>query len=84
MEIETLNAMNYGIYLSLLMMIEVIALMTVLLAVAGLVIHLAGIARFCFEETRPGITAPPTTWKSAPRAPDAQGDSQAQRPRQAA
>lgn len=52
MEIETLEAMNEGMYLSLLMMIEVIVLITVFFAIAGLAIYLAGLAWLCFEETR--------------------------------
>lgn len=73
MGIETFNAMNEGMYLSLMMMIEVIVLITALCAVAGFVIYMAGMAWFCFEEKRQSITAPrttrrappPNTWKSA-------------------
>ena len=65
MEIETLNAMNEGMYLSL-MMIKVIMLITVLFAIAGFAIYLAGIAWFCFEETRRSTTAPPTARRASP------------------
>jgi hypothetical protein len=78
MEIETLNAMNEGMYFNLLMMIKVIALVTVLLAIAGFAIYLAGTAWFCFVETGRSITAPrtprlaspPNTWEPMPRVPD--------------
>src|SRR5437773_10460326 len=80
MGIETLNAINEGMYLSTLMMIEVIVLMVAILAIAGFAIYLAGIAWFCFEETRRSITAPrtarraspPNAWESPPRAPNMQ------------
>lgn len=49
MGIETLNAMNEGMYLSVLLMIEVIMLVTVFFAIAGFAIYLAGAAWFCFE-----------------------------------
>lgn len=52
MDIETSKALNEGMYLSLLMMIEVIVLITVFFAIAGFAIYLAGIAWFCSEETR--------------------------------
>ncbi|HET9530702.1 MAG TPA: hypothetical protein VFQ92_10140 [Blastocatellia bacterium] len=58
MRIEILNAMNEGLYLSLLM-IEVVALITALMAVSGLAIYLSGIAWLCFDEKRRSITAPP-------------------------
>ena len=52
MEIETLNAMNESVYLHMLMMIEVIALIYLLLAIASFVFYLACVAWLCFEETR--------------------------------
>jgi hypothetical protein len=52
MEIETLSAMNGGMYPSLPTMLEAIALITVIFAIAGVAICLAGIAWLCFEETR--------------------------------
>jgi len=52
MEIEALKAMNEGMYLNLLVMFEIIALITVFLAIAGFTIYLAGIAWRCFEEMR--------------------------------
>ena len=52
MEIETLSAMNGGIYPSLPTMLEAIALITIILAIAGAAICLTGIAWLCFEETR--------------------------------
>lgn len=47
MQIDTMNPMNEA-----LLMIKVIALITALLAVAGFVIYLGGIAWLCFQETR--------------------------------
>jgi hypothetical protein len=58
MRIEILNAINEGIYLSL--MIEVVALITAIVAVSGLAIYLSGLAWLCFEEKRRSITEPPT------------------------
>jgi hypothetical protein len=52
MEIETLKTMNEGMYLSLLMMIEVIVLIGVFCAITGFAIYLAGVAWICSEETR--------------------------------
>src|SRR5262249_38812476 len=52
MEIEALKAMNEGMYPSLLMVIEIIALINVIIAIAGFVIYLAGIAWLCFKEIR--------------------------------
>ena len=52
MEIETLNALNEGMYISLPTMLEAIALITIIFAIAGAAICLAGIAWLCFEETR--------------------------------
>ena len=52
MEIETLNAMNEGMYPSLPTLMEAIALITGIFAIAGAAICLAGIAWLCFEETR--------------------------------
>ena len=73
MEIETLNTMNQGMYLSL-MIIKVTALIFVLFAIAGFIIYLAGIAWLCFKETRWSQTARPTvrressphSWKAMP------------------
>jgi hypothetical protein len=66
MEIETLNAMNEGFYLSLLTTIEVIILLDIVLAIAGFAIYLAGVAWLCFSEMRqsarrrtPSATEPP-------------------------
>ena len=78
MEIETLNAMNEGMYFSQMMMIEVIVLITALLSIAGFAVYLAGIAWFCFEEKRRSMIAPrrerrvspPNTWKSALGVPN--------------
>jgi len=53
MEIEALNAMKEGMYSSQMMMIEAIALITIIFAIAGIALSLAGIAWLCFEETRP-------------------------------
>ena len=44
MEIETLKAMNEDLQVHLMMMIEIVVLITVLLAIAGIAIYLAGIA----------------------------------------
>lgn len=52
MEIETLNAMNEGMYLNLLTMLEVIVLINIVLVMVGFAIYLAGIAWLCFAETR--------------------------------
>jgi|RhiMetdeSRZDD1v2_1073273.scaffolds.fasta_scaffold263945_3 hypothetical protein len=52
MEIETLSAMNEGMYPSLPTLMEAIALITIIFAIAGAAICLAGIAWLCFEETR--------------------------------
>jgi hypothetical protein len=52
MEIETLSAMNGGRYPSLPTMLEAVALITIILAIAGAAICLTGIAWLCFEETR--------------------------------
>jgi hypothetical protein len=52
MEIETLNAMNEGMYPSLPTLMEAIALITGIFAIAGAAICLACIAWLCFEETR--------------------------------
>jgi uncharacterized SAM-binding protein YcdF (DUF218 family) len=79
MEIETLNTMNQGMYLSL-MMIKVTALIVVLFAIAGFAIYLAGITWLCFMETRWSQTAQPTArressphnWKAMPRIPNSQ------------
>jgi hypothetical protein len=52
MEIETLNAMNESMYPNLSTLIEAIALITIIFAIAGFAISLSGIAWLCFEETR--------------------------------
>ena len=52
MDIETLNAMNEGMYPSLPTLMEAVALITVIFAIAGVAISLVGIAWLCFEETR--------------------------------
>jgi hypothetical protein len=80
MEIETLKAINEGMYPGLMMVLEAIALIVGFFAIAGIVICLAGITWLCFEETRARITAPrtakrpslPISWVSTPRAPDPQ------------
>jgi hypothetical protein len=77
-EIETLKAMNEGIYFGLLMMIRVILLITAFFAIAGFAIYSACAAWFCFQETRQVTTAPqtarraslPSAWKPEARAPD--------------
>jgi hypothetical protein len=51
MGIETLNAMNEGMQASLMMIIEIMALIAVLFAIAGTAIYLAGVAWLCFEES---------------------------------
>lgn len=66
MGIETLNAMNEGMHLNLLMIIEVIMLINILLAIAGFVIYLVGTAWYCFGETR---QPPRRQMKSAPEPP---------------
>jgi hypothetical protein len=52
MEIETLNAMNESLDRSLLMIIEVVALINIVLAIAGFAIYLAGVAWYCYKEAR--------------------------------
>jgi hypothetical protein len=79
MEIETLNAMNDVMYLSL-MMIKVTTLIFALLVIIGFVIYLAGMSWLCFEETRRSRTSPrterrvspPNTCKSAPHVASTQ------------
>ena len=79
MEIETLNTMNQGMYLSLTM-IKITALIFVLFTIAGFAIYLAGIAWLCFKETRWSQTARPTarressphSWKAMPPVPKSQ------------
>ena len=56
MEIETLNTMSGGMYLSL-MMIKVIAVIFILFAIIGFGIYIAGIAWLCFEEKRRSLSA---------------------------
>src|SRR5215470_18587710 len=50
MDIEILNATREGMVPSQLMMIEAIALITIIFAIAGAAICLAGIVWLCFEE----------------------------------
>ena len=52
MELETLKALNEGLYPGLMLMIEVTVLITVCLTIAGFASYLAGIVWLCFEETR--------------------------------
>jgi hypothetical protein len=52
MEIETLKAMNEGIFLELLKMMEIIGLFASMLAIAGFAVYLAGIAWLYWEDTR--------------------------------
>ncbi len=52
MEFDTLKAMNGGLFPGLLTMMEVIALLTIFLAITAFAISLASIAWLCFEETR--------------------------------
>ncbi len=64
MEIETLKAMSDGMYLDLMMLIEVIVRISVFFSMAGFAVYLAGIAWLCFEEKRQparrrGTPAPP-------------------------
>jgi hypothetical protein len=67
MEIETLSAMNGGMYPSLPTMLEAIALITIIFAIAGAAICLAGIAWLCFEETRQPARR---RMKSTPESPE--------------
>src|SRR5262245_31573011 len=69
METEILNAMNEGLYLNQMMMLKVIALVAVLLAVAGFVVSLAGIAWLCFKENQRSLTAR-TSRCASPRQSD--------------
>ena len=52
MGIETFNTINEGINLSLMLMMKTVVLISLICATGGLVIYLAGIASFCFEEKR--------------------------------
>jgi hypothetical protein len=52
MEIETLNAMNESMYPNLPTLIEAVALIAIIFAIAGFAISLSGIAWLCFKETR--------------------------------
>ena len=61
MEIETFKTLNEDLQIRLMMMLEVIALITVLVAIAGLAIYLAGITWFYFKETRRSLTRPRTS-----------------------
>lgn len=80
MEIETLNAMNEGMYFTQMMIIKAILLMIASFAIVGITVYLAGIAWCYFEETRRSITvsrrarhaSPPNTWELASRMPDTQ------------
>jgi hypothetical protein len=51
MEIEALEAMNENMYLSLLMVIEVIMRIMTFFAIASFAVYLAAVARLCFEES---------------------------------
>lgn len=53
MDPGTLNAMSEGMYLNLMMVIQVIVLIAGFAAVAGLIIYLIGIAWLCFSDMRP-------------------------------
>ncbi len=80
MEIETLNAMNDGMYLSLMMLTKLFVVIAVLSVIAGLATYLAGVVWLCFEETRRSKPAqrtarrasPQDIWKSVPRVPNTQ------------
>ncbi|HEX5733038.1 MAG TPA: hypothetical protein VF131_09410 [Blastocatellia bacterium] len=65
MRIETLNAANEGLELSL-KLIEVFMLIVVLLTIAGFGIYLAGIAWYWFEGKRQSKTAPLTARGASP------------------
>jgi len=67
MDIESLNAINKDISLSLLTTLEVILVTITLLALAGFALYLVGLARFCFEETRQPARR---QIKPAPEPPD--------------
>jgi hypothetical protein len=54
-EIETLNAMNNGMYLSL-MMIKVTLLILTLLAITGFVIYLAGVSLVLLRDGKVKLT----------------------------
>jgi hypothetical protein len=79
MEIEIVNSINEGLYLTL-MMIKVVMVIFIFFSIAGFVIYLAGIAWFCFEEKRRSTTAPRTprlaspsnNWRSAQLVPGTQ------------
>ncbi len=57
---EFWNATTESMQRSLMAMIELIVMLTVLCAIAGLVIYLIGIIWFCFKEKRHSRTASPT------------------------
>lgn len=59
--------MNEGMYPSQMMMIEAVALITVIFAIVGIAICLAGIAWLCFEETRQPASR---RMKPTPEAPE--------------
>jgi hypothetical protein len=63
MLIDTLNPMNEA-----LLMMKAIALITALLAVAGFVIYLSGIAWLCFQETRQSRERRKSRRRSAPNS----------------
>ena len=65
MRMDTLNAANEGMDLSL-KLIEVFMLIVVLLTIAGFAIYLAGIAWFWFEGKRRSITATRTARRASP------------------
>jgi hypothetical protein len=62
---ETLNAVNEGMDLSL-KLIDVFMLIVVLLTIAGFAIYLAGIAWFWFEGKRRSITEPRAARRASP------------------
>jgi hypothetical protein len=68
MGIEILSAVSEGMSLSL-MVIEAIALIAALSAVAGFAIYLAGIGWLCFKEGRRGVTTPRAA-RAAPPPPE--------------
>jgi hypothetical protein len=81
MEFETLKAMNANLQVKLLMMIEIIVLITVLLALAGVVVYFAGITWFFFAERRQSTSrtlaarcaSQPINWQPTPCVPNTHG-----------
>ena len=58
MGIETFNTINEGVNLSLMLLMKTVVLISLICATSGLVIYLAGIVSFCFEEKRRSKIAP--------------------------